>query len=431
MAHFQDVRRLGSGGFGEVWACTSEGVRYAKKKLTATDEDSVARFQREVRILSKLDHPNIVKVVAKKLQTSPYWYVMPLYRRSLEAELPALVGDEQRVRKIFTAILDGVEYAHGEGVIHRDLKPGNVLMNSDDDVVVSDFGLGRMLDAESTRRTQSGEPMGTRLYMAPEQWSSAKEADERSDIYTLGRILYALHTGPLDSTHHDLANVPPNVRVVISKCTQQQPDKRFQSVTELKEAWLIAVGELFASSTAEEVRKLAKVLSESVSGGEDIAEELLSLLLQHEDDADLIHETVMLLPARIVARMEEADLDATKRLVQKFVEHTTAQGWGFSYTDKIGQQCKRLYQKLGDYEIRADLVYCILDVGEGHNRYFVQGILDELLEAPKKPGEGLAIYERLKHVGRSTLDAVKARLSPAKVDAAVKRLFEARRREKR
>lgn len=88
MAQFYDVRRLGSGGFGEVWACTSGGVRYAKKKLTAIDEDSVARFQREVRILSKLDHPNIVKVVAKRLQTSPYWYVMPLYRRSLESELP-------------------------------------------------------------------------------------------------------------------------------------------------------------------------------------------------------------------------------------------------------------------------------------------------------------------------------------------------------
>jgi serine/threonine protein kinase len=428
MAQFNDIRRLGSGGFGEVWTCTSNEVRYAKKKLTATDEDSVARFQREVRILSKLDHPNIVKVVAKRLQTSPYWYVMPLYRRSLEAELPALVADEERIKKIFGSILDGVEYAHGEGIIHRDLKPDNVLMNNDDDVVVSDFGLGRILDAESTRRTQSGERMGTQFYMAPEQWSSAKQADERSDIYTIGRILYALYTGPLNSTHHDLANVPANVRVVISRCTQHQPDKRFQTASELKEAWLIATGEMFASSTAEEIKRLAKVLSESVSGGEDIAEELLTLLLQHEDDSDLIHETLMLLPPRIVAKMEEADLDATKRLVQKFVEHITAQGWGFSYTDKIGQHCKRLYLKAKDYEIRADLLYCILDVGEGHNRYFVQGILNELLESPKKPGEGLAIYERLKHVDRTTLDAVKARLSLCKVDPAIKRCFEASRR---
>lgn len=188
---------------------------------------------------------------------------------------------------------------------------------------------------------------------------------------------------------------------------------------------------MFASSTAEEVEKLARVLSETVSGGEGIAEELLNLLLQHEDDADLIHETVMLLPARIVAQMEETNLDGTKRLIQRFVEHTTAQGWGFSYTDKIGKICKRLYQKVKDYEIRADLLYCILDVGEGHNRYFVQGILDELLEAPKKPGEGLAIYERLKHVERSTLDAVKARLSLTKVDGTIKRLFEAPRREQR
>ena len=167
MTRYIDTRKLGSGGFGEVWLCRreSDGNVYAKKKLLGSvDEDGTKRFQQEVPLLSRLDHPNIVKVVGFHLQKAPYWYVMPRYQHTLYQEVPSLVGDTRRIIDIFTAILSGIEYAHAEGVIHRDLKPENVLMNSDDDIVVTDFGLGRALDSET-----SSQPLRK---LARRPWSS-------------------------------------------------------------------------------------------------------------------------------------------------------------------------------------------------------------------------------------------------------------------
>lgn len=234
MATFKDIRRIGDGGFGEVWLCcdgADSDTLYAKKKLLPTvGEDGVKRFVREVRILAKLDHPNVVKVLGFRLQEPPYWYVMPHYRVSMGDELPQLMGKPERIHRVFSAILDGVEYAHGEGVIHRDLKPDNVLMNTDEDLVVTDFGLGRMIDAESTRRTMTGLGMGTLLYMAPEQVRNAKDADHRSDIFSLGRMLYELFTEPLSSAIQDTSAIEPGVALIIDRCTQKLPERRFQTV---------------------------------------------------------------------------------------------------------------------------------------------------------------------------------------------------------
>jgi eukaryotic-like serine/threonine-protein kinase len=108
--------------------------------LDDTDEEVVKRFEREVRIQSKLDHPNIVKVLDKKLTDDARFYVMPLYRGSLVDEFPDIVGYEERLSRIYSSILDAIEHAHTQGAIHRDLKPENVLLNSDQDIVISDFG---------------------------------------------------------------------------------------------------------------------------------------------------------------------------------------------------------------------------------------------------------------------------------------------------
>ena len=103
--------------------------------LTAAETDSAADEEEP--------HP-----VDMQLDVEPLFYVMPLYDTSLDKELAGTAGDEDRIARIFASILDGVAYAHAEEVIHRDLKPGNILMNYDGGLVVSDFGLGRRLDSD-------------------------------------------------------------------------------------------------------------------------------------------------------------------------------------------------------------------------------------------------------------------------------------------
>jgi len=136
MARYVDFEKKDSGGFGIVTKCKREvdGKIFAKKKLRSQDEDSIKRFGREVRLISSLDHPNIVKVIARKLDGKPYWYAMPLYSHSLRDIVKELHGNDDRIHQIFSSVLDGIEYAHSQGVIHRDLKPENVLMNSDSGV---------------------------------------------------------------------------------------------------------------------------------------------------------------------------------------------------------------------------------------------------------------------------------------------------------
>ncbi len=344
MARFVDTKRIGSGGFGEVWLCTreSDGETFAKKKLLdGEDEDGIARFQREVRLLSSLDHPNIVDVVGIHLQSPPYWYVMPRYKHTLSREIPSIAGDLRRILSIFSAILSGMEYAHSEGVIHRDLKPENVLMNDDNDVVVTDFGLGRQLDSESTRRTGTGYQMGTPLYWAPEQMSDAKSADERSDIFSLGRILLELFLGTLNTPVTDTSSLESGIAHVIDKCTKADPKRRYQSVTALKQDFLVVMGVNQALSPNDEIAELISALLAKTRRKD--AERLLDLLAKYRSDNDLIHEVMMKIPSEVASVLVDIDRDQTRALIATFISHASSQSWGFSYTDEIGNQCKRLF----------------------------------------------------------------------------------------
>ncbi|HZZ79993.1 MAG TPA: serine/threonine-protein kinase [Gemmataceae bacterium] len=422
MPIYTDFRKLGSGGFGEVWVCKrkEDGKVFAKKKLLpSVGEDSIRRFREEVRLLHRLDHPNVIKVIGLHLQQAPYWYVMPKYRHTLKDVLHAIQGDEDRIARVFGSILDAIEYTHGEGVIHRDLKPENVLMNGDDDLAVTDFGLGRILDSASTRHTITGYPMGTPLYMAPEQMANAKNADERSDIYSLGRLLLELHVGELASTATDTSSLAPGVAMVIEKCTRTNPDKRYQSVADLKQAWHYVSGTVAATSPHEELTKLIAQFSAQASVSPEQAERVLDILTQFRTDTDLVHEAIMQLPPLAAQLMLAANKNHTRDLIGCFVTHVTSQGWGFSYTDKIAAQCRALYEALADYQIRADLVFCVLDLGIGHNRFFVMDIAESLLETKREVGENLAIAERLKEASSSIRDWVKEHVSPSKLHPAI------------
>lgn len=131
------------GGFGKVFKCSDEnGQIFACKILEDTTDMGIKRFEREIRLLNRLNHPNIMKVITYDISSQRKWYIMPLYSCSLVGVIPSLVGNKYAQYRVLNAILNGVAYLHSEGVIHRDLKPENILYNNENDIVITDFGLG-------------------------------------------------------------------------------------------------------------------------------------------------------------------------------------------------------------------------------------------------------------------------------------------------
>jgi hypothetical protein len=132
----------------------------------------------------------------------------------------------------------------------------------------------------------------------------------------------------------------------------------------------------------------------------------------------------MQLDPDVAAAMYNRNPSVMKRLIEQFVELAIAQSWAFSYTDKIGNQCRRLFHAVPDYEIRAMLVDCVMQVGVSHNRWHVLRIFARLLENPKENGEEIALIERLQQADERTRQHAAEYLSIGKLHPAIRPLFE-------
>ena len=259
---FALVRKLGAGGMGDVYLAKQVSLdrKVALKTLKpelAKREDFVARFMREARSMGRLDHPNVVRIYGAENTTvggRPFAYAAIEYvnGKSMQDwmdELKVLpVGDAVAVT---LTVADALRHAHEQNMIHRDVKPDNILLTRKGVVKVADFGLAKAID-EDQSLTQSGVGMGTPLYMAPEQARNAKHVDARSDVYALGATLYYFLTGDLpfrgestiellqakeagrfDSARKRNTAVPQRLDDVLDKMMARDPDARYGSCAEV------------------------------------------------------------------------------------------------------------------------------------------------------------------------------------------------------
>lgn len=370
--------RIGDkGGFGAVYKCTSEkGGVYAVKILENLDTVSAERFKKEIRLTRRLAHPNIVKIIAYDADNDRKYYIMPLYSSSLKTIIPGLYNQYDRQYKVISEILNGVIYLHSEGVLHRDLKPQNVLYNSDSDIVINDFGFGRQINSDSDRLTRLGDAFGTVRYTAPEQFVDASSADERSDIFSLGKIIEDIVTNfltyPIPTT---------NLEYIINKSTNPTPSRRFNSVGELKSAIdsvyqsLLGIIENNATDSLLEKLKLENINNEELN-------ELATKILAHSN-RDKLEEFFQDISNHLYQVLESTNRELVENLIIQLQKYYTGQAWGFGYTDTIGSNCERLYKISNNSIVKANLLYTIIEVGIWHNRWYVMGIATNLLKGIK------------------------------------------------
>jgi serine/threonine protein kinase len=193
---YQIVGKLGRGGMGTVYEAVNleTGEPAAVKLLSpalAAEEGFRERFEAEIETLRKLNHPNIVRLFGFGEQDEQLFYAMELIDgNSLEEELSrGRRFDWREVVRIAIEICRALRHAHDRGVIHRDIKPGNLLMSSTGQIKLSDFGIARLFG--NTRLTSAGSVLGTAEYMAAEQ-AAGRPVDQRADLYSLGAVMYAL-----------------------------------------------------------------------------------------------------------------------------------------------------------------------------------------------------------------------------------------------
>lgn len=198
------THRIGEGGAGIVWEATRlrDGDRVALKILRSAflrDPATVRRFEREARLLSRLRHPGIVPVSDSGHHGGRYYLVMPLV---LDPTLATLLGAGERVSRpdaphfgAVVSVLTALEAIHQQGVIHRDLTPGNVFVRADGSGLLADFGIVKILGSES-ELTRSGALVGTLPYMSPEQLAG-DPVSPASDVYQAGLLLYHIVSGGL------------------------------------------------------------------------------------------------------------------------------------------------------------------------------------------------------------------------------------------
>jgi eukaryotic-like serine/threonine-protein kinase len=184
-------RQLGHGGMAEVYLAHDEELRrQVAVKVLAADGSFRERFLREARLSGRLSHPNVVKVYDAGESDGRPFIVMEYVPGRTIADCGKLPADEAVA--LMLQACAGLQHAHDAGLVHRDVKPANLLLRDDGVLKITDFGIARAL--ESTRLTQVGTVLGTAAYLAPEQ-AAGEEVTAAADIYSLGAVLYELLTG--------------------------------------------------------------------------------------------------------------------------------------------------------------------------------------------------------------------------------------------
>jgi serine/threonine protein kinase len=253
IAHFTLIRLLGVGGFGAVWLAQDNDLeRQVALKLPVARNDDTKSSLHEARTTATLHHPNIVAVYEVGRDDDQVFIATEYIEgMTLSDALSAGKPKIDRTVEVVSTIANALQHAHDNGIIHRDVKPANILIDKDGKPCIADFGLAKRISADQSI-SSDGQILGTARYMSPEQAAGkTSETDHRSDIYAVGVILFQMLTASLPFRGNVRAvlhqkmfdevpsprtlepTLPKDLETICLKCMEREPAKRYQSASEV------------------------------------------------------------------------------------------------------------------------------------------------------------------------------------------------------
>ena len=245
---YSKLLKIGEGGMAYVYRGIQESLQrpVAIKLLIndlSRDTEARHRFDRESYIIARLNHPNIIHVIDRGITADEMPYFVMEYVEGLDLGTAFKINKISHTDKvdIIIQLLKALAYAHQNNVIHRDIKPENILIDDNGNVKILDFGIAQFYEekVEPGNQTTSGTIMGTYNYMSPEQRESSDNVSQRSDLYSLGVVMYELFTGKIPTgvfpePFRLNPDIEPELNKLILSCLNQDPEQRPQSAEQLK-----------------------------------------------------------------------------------------------------------------------------------------------------------------------------------------------------
>ena len=396
------------GGFGIVYSARDLAdpaggwvAVKALKQAHALDPGTVARFIRELQLMSGLSHPNVMPVIASGTdERVGLWYAMPLAGGSLADDLHTGL-DDQDVLAVMRDICAGLDYIHRSGVLHRDLKPENVLRTHAGTWAIADFGLSRSVTDDGTRLTDTAAGMGSWLYTAPEQWRDAKNVTQAADIYSVGKILQALLVAgpPVDD------KIPPGRRLgpVAQRASSQEPQHRHQGAAELLAAVKIAAAPAQPTgrweTSAERSLRLRQRLAAlfDLDAATEIVRWANEVAAGERADFAL---ALSALPAQALeVWWENYDAAGFSRAFKLYADALQGTGFHFQDCDPLADFARLAVEVTRDQVILRDAIRGLAELGHSHNRWHVRDVTVGILQSIRDDGAAVSALEGLRMAG--------------------------------
>lgn len=402
---YKVIKAIGEGGMGRVVQVETKSEEFALKYCIETDPESIKRFKREVRLMESIEHGNVLEILDSDLDHDPPYFVMPLCKFSLDTQIETLSKEPARAIRLLLKVCKGINAIHLSGVVHRDIKPKNILISEDNKIKVSDLGLGKFSERDSTILTQSDIYMGTQGYIPPEFFKvgGTKNADARSDIYQMGKTIYNVFTNQ-NPVLIEKDRLPGGLLFIIQKCIADDPDDRYQTISELQSAlnnYLLALEP--ESNPLNAFDNLINEAKQNISFNQfdrKNAEAIIHLLFALKDDPEVFFEKSKKIPSRLL----EAIASNYKSLIKDYLnvyiptinKYFKECKIDFADAEPVALQMKSVFNGTKEIDVKVKALQLTLFVASHCNRYKAMDYFDAMIQSIKTEQEAVAVAEMLK-----------------------------------